>query len=327
MTISKNRGGFTLVELLVVIAIIGTLVGLLLPAVQQAREAARRSSCTNQTKQLALACLNYESTRKRLPSANDRDNNSAGWSWIVMILPFLEESNMYNGLSGTTNRFASGYSAAGSLSTNGSLVGNILLPQLVCPSSTLTNPDTSKTDGQEAYTNYKACAGVSLISSTVPQSVDTSGGGVMTMQTWQSLPTGATTGTVSLGGVDLRQVGDGLSKSVMIAETCEATELAAWPRGLTSWVTPTDATTGVTVANGVWTGATTANKKVGRGDAGGTNWTGYGATRGASSFHTGGLILHGYADGHTSAFNQEIDPVVLFSVYSRNAAEPVAELP
>ena len=100
MTISKNRGGFTLVELLVVIAIIGTLVGLLLPAVQQAREAARRSSCTNQTKQLALACLNYESTRKRLPSANDRNDNSAGWSWIVMILPFIEESNMYNGLSG-----------------------------------------------------------------------------------------------------------------------------------------------------------------------------------------------------------------------------------
>jgi hypothetical protein len=130
-----------------------------------------------------------------------------------------------------------------------------------------------------------------------------------------------------VGGVDLRQVGDGLSKSVMIAETAESTELAAWPRGITAWVTPTDATTGVTVSGGVWTGATTANKKIGRSDAGGSAWTGYGATRGASSFHTGGLILHGYADGHTSAFNQEIDPAVLFAVYSRNAAEPVAELP
>ena len=325
MTISKNRGGFTLVELLVVIAIIGTLVGLLLPAVQQAREAARRSSCTNQTKQLALACLNYESTRKRLPSSNDRDNNSEGWSWIVMILPFLEESNMYNGLSGTTNRFATGYSGAASLSTNGSIVSRILLPQLVCPSSTLTNPRNASDEG--ALTNYKACAGVSLVSSTVPQSTDSNGGGVMTMQTWQALPTGSTTGTVSLGGIDLRQVGDGLSKTVMIAETAEDSALATWPRGLTAWVTPTDATSGVTVANGVWTGATQANKKVGRSDAGGASWTGYTATRGASSFHTGGLILHGYADGHTSAFSQEIDPVVLFSVYSRNAAEPVAELP
>jgi prepilin-type N-terminal cleavage/methylation domain-containing protein len=326
MTISKNRGGFTLVELLVVIAIIGTLVGLLLPAVQQAREAARRSSCTNQTKQLALACLNYESTRKRLPSANDRDNNSAGWSWIVMILPFIEESNLYNGLSGTTNRFATAYTAAGSLS-NGSIVGNIVLPQLVCPSSTLTNPDTSKVSGQQAFTNYKGCAGVDIVVTGTARSVDNTGGGVLTMQTWQTLPTGATTGTVSLGGIDLRQIGDGLSKTVMIGETCEATELAAWPRGATAWITPTDVTT-TAVTNGAWTGATAANKKIGRSEAGGTDWVGYsGAKRGASSFHTGGLILHGYADGHTSAFSQEIDPAVLFAVYSRNAAEPVAELP
>jgi prepilin-type N-terminal cleavage/methylation domain-containing protein len=326
MTISKNRGGFTLVELLVVIAIIGTLVGLLLPAVQQAREAARRSSCTNQTKQLALACLNYESTRKRLPSANDRDNNTAGWSWIVMILPFIEESNMYNGLSGTTNRFATGYTAAGSLSTNGSVVSRILLPQLVCPSSTQTNP--INTSNESALTNYKACAGVDLVSSSVARSVDTTGGGVLTMQTWQQLPTGASPGTVSLGGVDLRQVGDGLSKTVMIGETCEETALATWPQGLTSWITPTDVTT-TSVSNGTWTAASVAvaNKKIGRSNAGGTSWTGYGASRGASSFHTGGLILHGYADGHTSAFNQEIDPAVLFAVYSRNAAEPVAELP
>jgi prepilin-type N-terminal cleavage/methylation domain-containing protein len=331
MTISKNRGGFTLVELLVVIAIIGTLVGLLLPAVQQAREAARRSSCTNQTKQLALACLNYESTRKRLPSSNDRDTGTNGisvpangWSWIVMILPFIEESNMYNGLSGTTNRFATGYQAAASLQTNGSIVSRILLPQLVCPSSTLTNP--RNLNDESALTNYKGCAGVDLVSTNVPRSVDTSGGGVLTFQTWQQLPTGATSGSVSLGGLDLRQVGDGLSKTVMIAETCEDSALATWPRGQTAWVTPTDVTT-TSLAGGAWSGAIQANKKIGRSEAGGTNWTGYGATRGASSFHTGGLILHGYADGHTSAFNQEIDPAVLFSVYSRNGAEPVNELP
>ena len=325
MTISKNRGGFTLVELLVVIAIIGTLVGLLLPAVQQAREAARRSSCTNQTKQLALACLNYESTRKRLPASNDRDDNSEGWSWIVMILPFLEESNLYNGLSGTTNRYATGYITLGSLSTNGSIVGNILLPQLVCPSSTLTNPDSTKASGQQAFTNYKGCAGVDIVTTGTARSIDTTGGGVLTMQTWQTRPTGAAAGGVSLGGIDLRQVGDGLSKTVMLAETCEATELAAWPRGLTAWVTPSFAGTSV-LSGGTWTTAIT--KAIGRSEAGGTTWTGYStAVRGASSFHSGGLILHGYADGHASAFNLEIDPAVLAAVYSRNGAEPVAELP
>ncbi|MFM8708930.1 MAG: DUF1559 domain-containing protein [Planctomycetia bacterium] len=143
MTISKKREGFTLVELLVVIAIIGTLVGLLLPAVQQAREAARRSACTNNTKQLALACLNYESTRKRLPAAQDRDNAATGWSWIVHVLPFVEEVNLYNGLSTTTNRYGTTYSSTATLSTNGSVAGSILLPQLVCPSSTQTNPASS----------------------------------------------------------------------------------------------------------------------------------------------------------------------------------------
>jgi prepilin-type N-terminal cleavage/methylation domain-containing protein len=93
---------FTLVELLVVIAIIGVLVGLLLPAVQAAREAARRMSCSNNVKQLALATLNYESAYRRLPpgvaidySAPSSANN-AGWGVHGRILPFLESTNLAN---------------------------------------------------------------------------------------------------------------------------------------------------------------------------------------------------------------------------------------
>ena len=88
--------GFTLVELLVVIAIIGTLVGLLLPAVQAAREAARRMSCTNNLKQIGLAVTLHHDARKSFPSGrNTRDNT--GVSWAFRILPYMEESNIANG--------------------------------------------------------------------------------------------------------------------------------------------------------------------------------------------------------------------------------------
>ena len=334
MTLSKTRRGFTLVELLVVIAIIGTLVGLLLPAVQQAREAARRSACGNNMKQLCLANLNFESTRKRFPSANDRDGNAtslvnSGWSWIVMVLPFVEEVNMHTNLSSATNRFATGYSASQTLAGSGSVVTRILLPQLVCPSSTLTNPINSS--DESALTNYKGIAGVSLQSATCPQSLDTAGSGVLTLQTWQPLPTGAAAASTSLGGLDLRQIGDGLSKTAMLAETAQSDTTATWARGATAWITASKATTGVTVANGTWTGATAANRNIGKDGATDANqqWNGYSNTlnRGASSFHTGGLVIHGYADGHTSAVPQEVDPNVLFAIYSRNGSEAVTELP
>lgn len=97
----SSASGFTLVELLVVIAIIGTLVSLLLPAVQAAREAARRSQCQNNMKQLGLAILNYESARKQLPPGNtgwDPNTEQHGPSgkprtpFVAWILPYLEES-------------------------------------------------------------------------------------------------------------------------------------------------------------------------------------------------------------------------------------------
>lgn len=114
----NRRSGFTLVELLVVIAIIGILVALLLPAVQSARESARRIQCTNNLKQIALACLNYESTNKVLPPGRDfpdwaingeqqrsytnynsvrqtPDQETGFYSVHVRILPFIEGTNVY----------------------------------------------------------------------------------------------------------------------------------------------------------------------------------------------------------------------------------------
>jgi prepilin-type N-terminal cleavage/methylation domain-containing protein len=91
----RSRGGFTLVELLVVIAIIGVLVALLLPAIQAAREAARRAQCQNNLKQIGLACLNYESARRVLPYGNMISNSTGGTfhsGWTIEILPYVENS-------------------------------------------------------------------------------------------------------------------------------------------------------------------------------------------------------------------------------------------
>lgn len=89
--------GFTLVELLVVIAIIGVLVALLLPAIQAAREAARRASCQNNLRQIGLAILNYESSRKELPYGNMLTNSTSGdffGGWTLEILPFCENTQL-----------------------------------------------------------------------------------------------------------------------------------------------------------------------------------------------------------------------------------------
>ena len=110
---SQRRRGFTLIELLVVIAIIAVLIALLLPAVQAAREAARRAQCMNNLKQLGLALANYESANNVYPSAAvfgigtggmpgsicsspGFGNNCQNTPWFVLMLPYIEQSALYN---------------------------------------------------------------------------------------------------------------------------------------------------------------------------------------------------------------------------------------
>ncbi|MFO0905047.1 MAG: DUF1559 domain-containing protein [Pirellulales bacterium] len=159
-----SRRAFTLVELLVVIAIIGILVALLLPAVQAAREAARRTQCTNNLKQLGLGLHNHHDTRGYFPPGTSQDQQPFGpaasnWgaSWMIYILPFIEQNSLYEQLQigGGT-----GYGNA----ANGALFNNVKIKAYRCPSSALP-PTTSSTvpggtNGMMMMPTYVAVAGV-----------------------------------------------------------------------------------------------------------------------------------------------------------------------
>ncbi len=161
-------GAFTLVELLVVIAIIGILVALLLPAIQAAREAARRSQCTNNLKQIAVALHNYHDTHLAFPPVSGGIRSSAypgcsGWiistafSWRCMILPQIEQQSLYDRLDFSVVGHSSCYPAApgntGQFPRLGDpdpagRPGDAVIPSFVCPS------DPTRQVGTEGQTNY-----------------------------------------------------------------------------------------------------------------------------------------------------------------------------
>lgn len=130
MSCSPRRSGFTLVELLVVIAIIGILVALLLPAIQAAREAARRTQCNNNLKQIGLAMQNYHDSSKLLPPGGMSGGNRL--SWHVLILPFVELRTLYDRVNFNANT-GNGYDVAAATAPND--ITTELVASYVCPSA------------------------------------------------------------------------------------------------------------------------------------------------------------------------------------------------
>ncbi len=157
----RHRSAFTLVELLVVIAIIGILVGLLLPAVQAAREAARRMSCSNNVKQLALAAHNYHDAHKKFPIGQHLFGNTAGgisrglgYNWSFALLPFIEQTALYN-------QFDNRFPVFESTITRNGILAATPLATFSCPSD-LKPPTidlTSEAVRPTATSSYKAVNG------------------------------------------------------------------------------------------------------------------------------------------------------------------------
>ncbi|MCA9034399.1 MAG: DUF1559 domain-containing protein [Planctomycetaceae bacterium] len=177
-----RRDGFTLIELLVVIAIIAILIALLLPAVQQAREAARRTQCKNNMKQIALAIYNYHDTFNTFPTngalrnfpgnsslpantgAGGNQITNSGQSWMMHILPYIEQANLYNQIdfNGTGGTWISKFQN----NTNNQQIAKTVIRAYLCPSDNTNNnglldrrSDWHVAGDSFAVTNYKACAG------------------------------------------------------------------------------------------------------------------------------------------------------------------------
>lgn len=176
-----KRRGFTLIELLVVIAIIAILIALLLPAVQQAREAARRTQCRNNLKQIGLAIHNYIDVHSCFPPSylGDPPNESAsgcsnvtasnwakpGWGWAVYIMPYLDLGNLYNELAPGENIVVCSKATGDQLAVGSPTLQQTIIPAYICPSA--TDPDLNPTRwerppataGSNGKSNYAAIAG------------------------------------------------------------------------------------------------------------------------------------------------------------------------
>ncbi len=209
--VKKRPCGFTLVELLVVIAIIGILIALLLPAVQSAREAARRVSCQNNLKQVGLAMSNFECAFQEYP-IGAQQNVTFGHSWWISLLGFMEQKQL-------GDRFDTQSPNSGWLlmhPDNAALVDNVVIDTMLCPSSTL--PPTKEADSvtvmMPSYVGISGAHSDGFSENRVnvccvpAKDGEISGGGIL-------IPNQA---------VRPRDVTDGLERTLVVAETSDFAE-------------------------------------------------------------------------------------------------------
>lgn len=217
-----RRRGFTLVELLVVIAIIGILIALLLPAVQAAREAARRSQCSNSLKQIGLALHNYHDTHRVFPPGGLGVNGAA---WTVFILPYLEQKPAYDKMVFGDHTSWSMQGDGGIPNRNWAICNDLRVPMLNCPSSPLPTTRARTTDG--------ATQGLGAPTSITYQLINYVGIGGVVIDPTTGVLTGAsgTYGTVNTTGIlhgasktRFADILDGTSNTIMVGEQGNWTE-------------------------------------------------------------------------------------------------------
>jgi prepilin-type N-terminal cleavage/methylation domain-containing protein len=262
-TLPRNRRAFTLIELLVVIAIIGILIGLLLPAVQKARDAANRTKCLNNLHQIGVALHTYHETFQKLPpgaqgavlpSPNPPGNMNTimGTTWLVFILPQMEQQGIYNQYN-----FTLPYNNAANLN-----VGNFQVPNYYCPSGAKDRSGNGAEVGLDGQRNFSThYFGVMGPSNRTDPSLNTYKGVTYSYRVGSAATNGAWahkgmlthvqgpgTSISSNYYVRLTDVLDGTSSTLMVGEASQS--IPATPPGIVnhyrSWVRGNNGGSGAT---------------------------------------------------------------------------------
>ena len=234
-----RRRGFTLIELLVVIAIIAVLIALLLPAVQAAREAARRSQCVNNLKQIGLGVMNYESSNGSFPPG---EKGCCWGTWCVFILPYVEQGQLYNAWNTIGNNtpnmnLDSNWRYNGVCNTT---VTNSRVSVYVCPS----DPNGGQGSGSTTYQNYavnygnvdQAQANVTVPIPSMPTTTTIFRGAPFTDMGSPLIDiTGYGAGMVVTTTTRIASITDGLSNTMLASETLIGTPGGTDLRGYTWW--------------------------------------------------------------------------------------------
>lgn len=215
----KPRSGFTLIELLVVIAIIAVLIALLLPAVQQAREAARRTQCRNNLKQIGLALHNYNEAHSMLQSGSIVLLNAAGtnygghgWTWHASMLPYIDQVPLYNAIQGPDGM---GNELGDQNSPKQLLAGHTIISLFWCPSQPDVRQGTQKNGYQPS--NYNGNMGTRIGDG----SDDCISGSVANIADMVNKPWGCMNGNGIFyisSHVQFRDITDGLSNTIFVSE-------------------------------------------------------------------------------------------------------------
>jgi prepilin-type N-terminal cleavage/methylation domain-containing protein len=338
----KNSRGFTLIELLVVIAIIAVLIALLLPAVQQAREAARRSQCKNNLKQIGLAVHNYHETVNCFPPAYwvvvaspYTDQNSKGF--LSQILPYIDQAPLYNSIDQSTPMYAGVTGFNATIQAQNVAAAKTIISAFMCPSSVANAVDTNYVYPAGAFGPFPN-ANATWAGGRADYVVTTGVLGPFAQLAYANNAGGDRDGALQVAG-DLTGVGGSAGTTGRIRDVLDGTSntlLMAERTGGTTIYFKTKAAPAVYQANGVVNGGSWSDLLLGE------NWLGGASADGTvsggpcpincsnargdgyHSFHTGGTHAL-MADGAVRFINENIAAQTLAGLITRAKGEVVGE--